>query len=150
VLVESASVLAWRRAGGRSAPPARSHTGEARIFSGRITSAHLVALISLTPALGGVAYASQQAAKNSLTSSSIKNGAVPGVDVTGDTLDRDPRRHERERAELDLDLVTTAAATANSSFSVAFEGPGADPQDRSESATPVVVRGDDDLDALRR
>jgi hypothetical protein len=166
---------------------------------GRISSAHLLALVALTLALGGGAYA----ASGSLTKTQVKKIAdkeiakrAPGLTVananhaqtaesaqtaqtaqtaqsaqTATTAERvssmvkiDQRGNQsttftsianvggmdlRSRCqgpnanetELDLNLVTAPAATANSSFTVGFGGPGVDPPDRSESATPVVIRG---------
>lgn len=55
-------------------------------FRPRLSFANLVALIALFVALGGSAYAVSKAPKNSVTSKSIKKGAVKSVDVRNNNL----------------------------------------------------------------
>jgi hypothetical protein len=52
----------------------------------RITYANVMATIALFVALGGGAYAASVAKKNSVTSKSVRNGSIQGVDVGKDTL----------------------------------------------------------------
>jgi hypothetical protein len=51
-----------------------------------LSFANVMASVAVFLALGGAAFAAQQAAKNSVTSASIKNGAVTGKDVKDDSL----------------------------------------------------------------
>ncbi|TMK66784.1 MAG: hypothetical protein E6G53_03790 [Actinobacteria bacterium] len=67
---------------------------------GRITSAHVIALIALFVSLGGGAYAVTTAPKNSVNSKSVidesllgkdvKNGTLTGNDVNASTLGQVP------------------------------------------------------------
>jgi hypothetical protein len=52
----------------------------------RFGSAHVLALLALFAALASGAYAAQQAAKNSVTSRSVRNGSLTGTDVKNDSL----------------------------------------------------------------
>jgi hypothetical protein len=52
----------------------------------RITYANVMATIAVFVALGGGAYAAATAKKNSVTSKSVKNGTIQGIDVAKDTL----------------------------------------------------------------
>jgi hypothetical protein len=52
----------------------------------RITYANVMATVALFVALGGGAYAASVAKKNSVTSKSVRNGSIQGVDVGKDTL----------------------------------------------------------------
>lgn len=51
-----------------------------------LTSSNVIALLALFIAIGGGAYAAQQAKKNSVTSKSIKNGSVVSADVKDGAL----------------------------------------------------------------
>jgi hypothetical protein len=51
-----------------------------------LSFANVMASFAVFLALGGAAFAAQQAAKNSVTSASIKNGAATGKDVKDDSL----------------------------------------------------------------
>jgi hypothetical protein len=55
----------------------------------RITYANVMATIALFVALGGGAYAASVAKKNSVTSKSVRNGSIQGIDVGKDTLTGD-------------------------------------------------------------
>jgi len=52
----------------------------------RLSYANVMATIAVFVALGGGAYAAATAKKNSVTSKSVKNGSIQGVDVGKDTL----------------------------------------------------------------
>lgn len=52
----------------------------------RIGSAHAIALLALFIGLGSGAYAASQAAKNSVTSRSVRKGSLTGIDVKNNSL----------------------------------------------------------------
>jgi hypothetical protein len=85
----------------------------------RFGSAHVLALLALFAALATGAYAAKQATKNSVTSTSVRNGSLTGTDVKNDSLTG------KDVKESSLGLVPSAqsaqsAQTANSAQS--FDG----------------------------
>jgi hypothetical protein len=85
----------------------------------RIGSAHVLALLALFAALATGAYAAKQAAKNSVTSRSVRNGSLTGTDVKNDSLTG------KDVKESTLGLVPSAqsAQSAQSAMSAqSFDG----------------------------
>jgi hypothetical protein len=73
----------------------------------RLSSAHAIALLALFVALGSGAYAASKAAKNSVTSTSVRNGSLTGNDVKNDSLTG------KDVKESSLGQVPTAGSAQN-------------------------------------
>jgi hypothetical protein len=82
---------------------------------GRITYANVMATIALFVALGGGAYAAATAKKNSVTSKSVKNGSIQGVDVGKDTLTGDNIN------ESSLNVLPTCPSGTTKAAGICFE-----------------------------
>ncbi len=89
-----------------------------RRFKGRITSAHVLAIIAIVLALGGNALAftlgknsvgTKQLKKNAVTTAKIKNGAVTGAKIQASTLGTVPNAIHADSA----DSASTASVASS-------------------------------------
>ena len=82
----------------------------------RFGSAHALALLALFFALAGSAYAVKQAGKNSVTSSSVRNGSLTGNDVKDNSLTG------KDVKESSLGQVPSAASSQSATSAQSFVG----------------------------